>query len=97
MDTPAPITTVRLFGGLRALLGKTLPVKAGPHPLVRDVLHAIRRDYPPLAARLFDDQGQLDPDVILLVGGENVAALQGIETPVGEAGEVMIIPPMVGG
>jgi MoaD family protein len=89
--------TVRLFAGLRALLGKTIPVEAGPHPSVRDVLQAIRRDHPTLAERLFDDQGQLDPDYILLIGGENIAVLQGLETPVDEAGELMIIPPMVGG
>ncbi len=91
------IVTVRLFAGLRALLGKTIPVEVGPQPSVRDVLHAIRCDYPILRDRLFDDQGQLDPDVILLVGGENIVVLQGLETPVDDSGEMMIIPPMVGG
>ncbi|MBI5958140.1 MAG: MoaD/ThiS family protein [Chloroflexi bacterium] len=89
---------VRLIGGLRtAAGGKVVDVHMGTENSVRGLLNALRRDHPALAAHLLDDDGQLFPDMLLLVNSQPIYALNGLDTPLNEQDDVMMIPPLSGG
>ena len=53
--------------------------------------------YPELKAHLFADDGQLRSFINLFVGGVNINTIQGLDTPVPDNGEVMIVPAIAGG
>jgi MoaD family protein len=90
--------TIRLIGGLRVLMGtKTIPIDLDPEATVRDLLHALQRDYPRLAARILLDDDQPDPDVLIAVNGTSISLLHGLDTSLAEVDEVILIPPLIGG
>lgn len=51
-----------------------------------------------LSARLFDpDSGAVLPYVRIMVNGQTIQFLEGMETPLKEGDEVLILPPVSGG
>jgi hypothetical protein len=55
-----------------------------------------------LAARLMNDEGQIDPEIVVVIAGETVDPQRAMNTPlfkesVPDTPEVMFIPPLVGG
>lgn len=55
------------------------------------------RRYPALERRLRDESGKLRRYVNFYVDGEECRRLQGVDTPLAAAAEVMIIPSVAGG
>jgi len=62
-----------------------------------EAVNALADAHPDIKKHLFDDDGQLRGFINVFVDGTNVAKLQGLNTPVEEDGEVMIVPAIAGG
>ncbi len=69
-------------------------VAAGP---VREVIAALERSHPGVAARLLDEQGSLRRFVNVFVADEDVRFLDGLDTPVKHGQAVSIVPAVAGG
>jgi molybdopterin converting factor small subunit len=95
---PDTIKTVKLSASLRTIAGaKTVDVPVRSNATVRDLLRAIHQVNPALGERVIDDDGQLDVGIQFLVGGRHIDFLQGLDTPIGDVTELMLIPPISGG
>ena len=62
-----------------------------------EAVNALANLYPDIKAHLFAENGQLRDFINLFVDGKNVNSLQGLDTPVADNSEVMIIPAIAGG
>jgi len=62
-----------------------------------EALNALTGIYPDIKTHLFADNGSLRDFINLFIDGKNINTLQGLDTPVAENGEVMIIPAIAGG
>jgi len=62
-----------------------------------EAINALASAYPALKNHLFTEDGQLRDFINLFVGGANINSLQGLNTPVADNGEVMIVPAIAGG
>lgn len=92
------IKEIRLSAGLRKIAGaKAVEVLIGPSATVRDLLHGLREANPALAARVLTPEGELVEGIQMIVGGQHIIFQQGLDTAIGEADEVMMIPPLMGG
>ena len=62
-----------------------------------EAVNALADAHPDIKKHLFDDDGKLRGFINVFVDGTNVSKLQGLDTPVAEGGEVMIVPAIAGG
>ncbi len=62
-----------------------------------EAVNALANAYPALKTHLFTEDGQLRDFINLFVGGVNINSLQGLDTPVADNSEVMIVPAIAGG
>ncbi len=63
---------------------------------VAEVIDDLVERYPPLAAQLLQD-GELAPFVNVYLGGEDVRTRDGLETPVTDGDQLILLPAMAGG
>ena len=63
---------------------------------VREVLDDLASRFPALGARILD-HGGVAPFVNIYVEGEDVRTREGLDTPVGDASTVILLPAMAGG
>jgi len=70
---------------------------AAAEPTVGDALSALIEARPALKARMYTDDGELEPHLNLLRNGENVRDAEGQSTPVDEGDELALFPPVSGG
>lgn len=90
------IVTVKLPTQLRATVGGQSAVPA-EGATVGEVLDGVYASHPELRDRICDEGGELRRFVNVYVGGEDIRYLDGLKTPVGEGGEVQILPAVAGG
>ena len=64
---------------------------------VGEALADVTSKYPEMKRHIFDDDGNIRPFINAYLGEENVNALQGLDTPVADGAELMLIPAMAGG
>jgi sulfur-carrier protein len=64
---------------------------------VGKVLAALGQAHPGVGQRVLDEQGTLRRHVNVFVNGESIRYLDGVETAVGDADEVWILPAVSGG
>src|SRR5437870_3168778 len=64
---------------------------------LRDVLDALARVHPGVAARVLDEQGRLRRHVNVFVGDEESRVLGGLDAPVPDGAEIAILPAVSGG
>ncbi len=64
---------------------------------VSEALADLSAQFPSLKKHIFDEAGALRAFVNLFLNEEDIRHLQGVETPVGEADRLMIIPSIAGG
>ncbi|MDR1829768.1 MAG: molybdopterin-synthase adenylyltransferase MoeB [Candidatus Fibromonas sp.] len=62
-----------------------------------EAILALAAAYPGIKTHLFTDEGQLRGFINVFVGGANVDKQQGLDTPVADGSELMIIPAIAGG
>jgi sulfur-carrier protein adenylyltransferase/sulfurtransferase len=62
-----------------------------------EAVNALADAYPALKTHLFTEDGKLRDFINLFVGGVNINSLQGLNTPVADNSEVMIVPAIAGG
>lgn len=92
------LVNVRLLATLRAKAKtKSIGVQLTTSTCVRDLLAAIQQQYPALADYIVDANSQLLPGVLLLVNGRHTNLMQGLDTPLTEADDIVLMPPIAGG
>jgi len=62
-----------------------------------EAIKALADSYPALKTHLFTEDGKLRDFINLFVGGANINSLQGLDTPIADNGELMIVPAIAGG
>jgi len=62
-----------------------------------EALNALVNIYPDIITHLFADNKNLRDFINLFIDGKNINTLQGLDTPVSDNSEVMIIPAIAGG
>ena len=89
---------VRLYGTLRDAVGANrVPVTVPRDGTVGGALTDLCRQFPALKPRLFDDDGALQPYVLVAVSGKDIRDGGGLDHPVGSGDEIAIFPPSAGG
>jgi len=89
------MTAVRIPPTLRAEVGGARELDA-QGSTVAEVIDDLVERYPPLAAQLLQD-GELAPFVNVYLGGEDVRTRDGLETPVTDGDQLILLPAMAGG
>ena len=86
---------VRIPGALRTLTGGADEVIVAA-TTVRDALAELDRVHPGIGARLLDG-GMVKPFIRIYVGADDIGALAGLDTNVGDRDEIAIVPAIAGG
>ena len=81
---------------LRASVGGEKEVGAAGQN-VGEVLRDLDSNHPATATQLFSAEGELNRYVNVYLNDEDVRVLDGLQTPVGEADTLVILPAMAGG
>lgn len=88
---------VRFFALLRKDAGTDM-VEVPEAENVAELLATLSARYGAAFDRwVIDEEGNLRPDIIVLVNGRNVRFLDGMRTPLKDRDEVAIFPPVAGG
>jgi len=64
---------------------------------VRELLDDLMSRFPALRGQLLEGDAELAPFVNVYVEGEDVRTRQGLDTPVGEGSQIVLLPAMAGG
>ena len=89
------MAAVRIPPTLRAEVGGARELDAHGSTVAEVIADLVER-YPPLAAQLLQD-GELAPFVNVYLGGEDVRTRDGLETPVADGDQLILLPAMAGG
>jgi molybdopterin synthase sulfur carrier subunit len=92
--------TLHTILGLKQVIGQRLTEIDLPHGSTMEDFLAYLKDRwgDKLSARLFDPaSGAVLPHVRIMVNGQTIQFLEGMETPLKEGDEVLILPPVSGG
>ena len=90
------MATVKIPPVLRPSTGGEKEVSAGGES-VGAVLQALADQHPSTRGQLFGEGGDLNRYVNVYLNDEDVRVLDGLQTPVGEADTLVILPAMDGG
>ena len=90
------MTTVMVPTPLRRLTGGQAKVDVEAVD-VGTLIQAVDAQYPGVADRLLDDDGNLKRFINVFVNDDEIRTLRGLHTPVAEADRVSIVPAMAGG
>jgi len=61
------------------------------------LIQAVEQQYPGVAERVLDDEGNVKRFINIFVNDDEIGSLQGLGTPVSEQDRVSIVPAMAGG
>ncbi len=61
------------------------------------LLQAVDSQYPGISERVLDEDGNIKRFINVFRNDDEIGALQGLDTPVGEQDKVSIVPAMAGG
>ena len=92
----ARMATIKIPPVLRPSVGGEKEVPADGAS-VGEVLRALAEQHPATESQLFSPEGDLNRYVNVYLNDEDVRVLEGLETPVGEADTLVILPAMAGG
>jgi len=88
--------TVRVPGPLRRLTNGSAEVTV-EGATVKEALQSLDASYPGFRDRLYDDEGKLRQFINIYVNDSDIRFGQGLDTPIGERGELSIVPAVAGG
>jgi sulfur-carrier protein len=88
--------SVRIPTILRSYTGGAAEVPASEGTL-REVIGGLDAEYPGIAGRILDADGQIRRFVNVYVGDEDVRFADGLDTPVPAGSQVSVIPAVAGG
>jgi sulfur-carrier protein len=88
--------SVRVPSALRTLTGGNADVDVAART-VRDAIAELDKRHPGIAARVLDGSGAVKPFIRIFVGSDDIGALAGLDTPLGERDEIAIVPAIAGG
>ncbi len=89
---------LKLFSTLRDIVGrKDLTIPFERPQTVRELLQSIGGVHPALCREIMGEDGELTGLVHILVDGRNIMWLQGLDTPVDDDDEIVLVPPSAGG
>ena len=88
--------TIRIPSALRNLTGGEADIVVEAET-VRDALVELDRRHPGVATRVLDAASSVKPYVRIFVGADDIGALAGLDTRVGERDEIAIVPAIAGG
>jgi molybdopterin converting factor small subunit len=88
--------TIRIPSVLLALTGGVAEIDVEA-TTVRDALIELDRKHPGITVRVLDAASSVKPYVRIYVGPEDIGALSGLDTRVGERDEIAIVPAIAGG
>jgi molybdopterin converting factor small subunit len=86
---------VRFPPTLRAEVGGQRELEAHGSTVGEVIADLVER-FPPLGSQLLED-GELAPFVNVYVGGEDVRTRDGLQTPVADGDQLILLPAMAGG
>ena len=87
---------LRFFATYRAAVGRKTVERDYDAGTVGGVLTAIEEEWPELAGDILAD-GEIRPQLSVLVNGREVTHLAGTDTAVGDGDTVSVFPPVAGG
>jgi sulfur-carrier protein len=90
------MSTVRIPPTLRPATGGAKQVEV-PGGTVREVVTGLVAAYPSLEAQLLAPDGDLNRFVNAFLNDTDIRHLQALETPVGDADTLVLLPAMAGG
>jgi molybdopterin converting factor small subunit len=90
------MATIRIPSALHALTGGSSELVV-TSTTVRDALGELDRKHPGVSAKILDAGGAVRAFVKIYVGADDIGALKGLDTPVGERDEIAIVPAIAGG
>jgi len=90
------MTAIRIPPVLRTATGGAKHVEV-EGATVREVIDRLVAAYPGTASQLQTADGELNAFVNVFVNGTDVRHLQALDTPVGSAAQVILLPAMAGG
>ena len=64
---------------------------------IGEIIAGLESSYPGIKARICDDDGKVRRFVNIFANDEDIRFLQNLDTPVGEADEISIVPAIAGG
>jgi MoaD family protein len=89
---------LRLFGTLRqAVPAKQVEVEVGDGKPVRRVLETLAAEYPELGERIWDEDGNLQAAINVLINGRSIYFLEGLDSTIREGDAVALFPAVGGG
>jgi len=90
---------VKLMGVFRAFSGKDSVSLKLEKPTVHEAVEKIAKLLPPESKRMLIDPELNDPrpNALILVNGKEISVLKGMETPVKEGDQLILIPVSHGG
>jgi molybdopterin converting factor small subunit len=89
--------TLVLPGHLRELAAGGAVELAGRPDTVRAALEALRRECPTVYDRIVTERRELRPHVNVFVGREDIRWSGGLETPLPDGSELIVLPSVSGG
>ena len=96
-DVP-PAVRVVLPAPLRELTGGEAALRLEGRPAtVREALSELKRSHPAVHDRLVTEQGELREHVNVFVGKANVRRSGGLDAPLGEEDQILVLPAVSGG
>jgi sulfur-carrier protein len=90
------VSTVKIPPVLRSSTGGEKEV-AADGSTVGDVLRSLAEHHPATESQLFSEAGELNRYVNVYLNDEDVRVLEGLDTAVGPADTLVILPAMAGG
>jgi sulfur-carrier protein len=90
------VSTVKIPPVLRSSTGGAKEVEADGAN-VGEVLRALAGQHPATESQLFSEEGELNRYVNVYLNDEDVRVLEGLDTAVGAADTIVILPAMAGG
>ena len=89
---------MKIFATLRQLVGeKEVEVRVDADDTVRNVLEKLTAEYPALRQHIWDDEGNLQRFIIVLINGRSIKFLDGLKSAIRESDQLALFPLLGGG